>query len=66
MNDVHSSGGGEINASKTEPVKIERGKLFVRTSDSVWRHELILQKYEIIKKLNNKLEKNVIKDIIFV
>ncbi len=56
---------GEINARKTKPIKIDRGILFVRTTDSTWRQELFYQKNEIIKKLNIKLRSDVIKDIIF-
>ena len=57
---------GEINARKAKPFKIDRGKLFVRTTDSTWRQELFYQKNEIIKKLNIKLRRDVIKDIIFL
>ena len=56
---------GEINAKKTEPIKIERGKLFVKTTDSCWRQELYYQKDTIIKKINLLLKKDFIKDIIF-
>ena len=57
---------GEINAKKTKPIRVEGGKLFIRTTDSVWRQELFFQKSEIIKRLNNRLMKDVIKDIIFL
>jgi len=56
---------GEINARKTKPIKIDRGKLFVETTDSTWRQELFYQKNEIIKKLNIRLRSDIIKDIIF-
>ena len=57
---------GEINARKTKPIKIERGKLFVRTTDGAWRQELFYQKNEIIRKLNLKLKNDVVEDIIFL
>ncbi len=57
---------GEINAKKTEPIRIERGKLFVKTEDSCWRQELYYQKRLIIKKINLLLKKEVIQDIIFI
>ncbi len=56
---------GEINARKTELIKIERGKLFVKTTDSCWRQELYYQKDTIIRKINLLLRKDFIKDIIF-
>lgn len=57
---------GEVNARKTKPIKIDRGKLFVRTTDSTWRQELFYQKNEIVKKLNIRLRSDIIKDIIFL
>lgn len=57
---------GEVNARKTKPIKIDRGKLFVRTTNSTWRQELFYQKNEIVKKLNIRLRSDIIKDIIFL
>ena len=57
---------GEKVAKNTEAKSIEHGTLTVETKNSVWRQELLFQKKEIIKKLNRKLKKNIIKDIRFL
>jgi len=56
---------GETIASKSQPKAIERGKLFVAVNSSVWRNELMYHKEMILVKLNDRLGKNTIKDIIF-
>jgi len=38
----------------------------VRTKNSVWKQELQLQKADIIKSLNKKLIKTMIKDLRFI
>ena len=38
---------GDLLASKTEPVRIEEGKLFVRVANSTWMQELQFLKDEI-------------------
>ena len=57
--------GDRINEN-TEPISIENGVLSVKTSNPSWSQELQLQKPHILKKLNNRLNKKVIKDIRFV
>ncbi|MBC8455886.1 DUF721 domain-containing protein [bacterium] len=56
---------GETIASKSQPKSIDRGKLFVAVTSSVWRNELMYHKEMILAKLNDRLGKNTIKDIIF-
>ncbi|MFC1557731.1 DciA family protein [candidate division KSB1 bacterium] len=56
---------GNVNAKKAKPSRIDRGVLFVKVSESAWRQELFLQRYEIKSKLNNVLKGNIIKDIRF-
>ena len=56
--------GKEIS-ERTEPYKIVRGVLFIKVKDPVWRNELQFFKEEIIKKLNNKIGRNVVKEIKF-
>jgi predicted nucleic acid-binding Zn ribbon protein len=48
------------------PVKNKRGILFVKVQDSIWRFELARNKDEIIKKLNEHLKKNSVKDLVFI
>lgn len=57
---------GKQVSENTTPEGVEHGVLTVRTSTPAWRQELQFKKEEIIKKLNNKIEKNVIKDIKFL
>jgi predicted nucleic acid-binding Zn ribbon protein len=42
---------GEEIAARTQPVKIERGVLYVRVDQSAWMQELHFMEREIIKKL---------------
>ena len=57
---------GEKVAKNTNAESIEHGTLTVKTKNPVWRQELLFQKKEIIKKLNKKLKKNIIKEIRFL
>ncbi len=41
-------------AKNTSIQRIDRGKLIVKVTTPVWRNELILKKYEIMKRLNEK------------
>jgi predicted nucleic acid-binding Zn ribbon protein len=49
----------------TEAVKIKNQVLYVSTSSSVWAQELSFLKKEIIKKINEKAGKEVVKDVRF-
>ena len=57
---------GDIVAKNTEPDRVEHGVIIVKVSSPTWRQELYFQKKEIIKKINNKIGKNVIRDIRFI
>ena len=47
-----------LSVSKnTEAVSAENGLLIIKTINSTWRQELQLQKGNIIKKINKRLEK---------
>ena len=48
------------------PVRNKKGVLFVKGQDSIWRFELARNKDEIIKKLNEHLKKNSVKDLVFI
>ncbi|MBD3274415.1 MAG: DUF721 domain-containing protein [Candidatus Marinimicrobia bacterium] len=56
---------GEKLASKTEPVKIEHGKLIIKVSSPVWRNELQFHKEKIKSDLNDRLGKQIVRTIIF-
>jgi len=57
---------GKTMANATSPVRIEHGRLFVQVENPVWRQEIIFYKQKIITKLNKKIGKDIIKDIIFI
>ena len=57
---------GEKVAKNTKPESIESGILTVKTTNPVWRQELLFQKKEIIKKINKRLKKKTIKEIRFL
>ena len=57
---------GEKVAKNTEPDRVEHGVIIIKVSSPTWRQELYFQKNEIIKKINNKIGKNVIRDIRFI
>lgn len=49
----------------TQVVGVENGVLKVIVKDSVWRQELVMMKFEIVRKINDRLGEAVIKDIRF-
>jgi predicted nucleic acid-binding Zn ribbon protein len=53
-------------AEKTQSLRVEDGKMFVRVRTSSWKTELVFMKPDIIKRLNQAVGRKVIKDIIFV
>ena len=57
---------GDKVSQNTSPEKVESGTLYIKTSNPTWRQELVFKKSDIIKKLNNKLGKNTIKEIKFI
>lgn len=61
----HDTVGGTI-AGVSTPERIEHGRMYVRVENSSWRQELHHYKHTIIKRLNKRLKKNVVKEIIFV
>jgi len=48
------------------PVKVEKGILFLRVENSVWRSELKFKEPIIVEKINNYLSEERIKKIKFV
>ena len=56
---------GERVAAHAKPVFFKNGRLFVNVDSSAWLNELKFLKAKIIKQLNEKLEINKVKDIIF-
>jgi len=56
---------GERISNVTKAERIHDGKLFVSVKYSTWRNELIFLKKELITKINESMDQNVVKDIIF-
>jgi predicted nucleic acid-binding Zn ribbon protein len=56
---------GPQAAAATEPESVREGVLFVRTKSSVWSHELTFLKGTIIQRLNQRIGRPVIREIIF-
>lgn len=57
---------GNAIAQFSTPVEIRKNKLFVSVENAAWRYELSSSKSEIIRKLNQRLKKKLIKDIVFI
>ena len=55
---------GQTIAADTSPSKIEKGKLFIKVDSPSWRNQLLFQKDYIKKQINQKMDKNLIKEII--
>ncbi|MBC8312660.1 MAG: DUF721 domain-containing protein [Candidatus Cloacimonetes bacterium] len=57
---------GKILSQKAFVSKLEKDILFVNVTNNVWLQELVLNKLEILEKINKKLNpKEQIKEIIF-
>lgn len=55
--------GDNINAV-TEKVKFEGSKLIVIVKNEAWRYEIHSNRYSIAKRLNDRVNAKVVKDII--
>ena len=56
---------GSLITKQARPAWIEKGKLRVIVSDSIWLQELEFAKDIILKKINSKLGKKAVKKIEF-
>ena len=57
---------GQKIKENTEPIEVKFGVLIVKVKNSVWKQELQFQKDDIIKSLNRKLIKTMIRDLRFI
>jgi len=57
---------GKRVADKNKPLYVKDKILFIKSESPVWAKELSFSKKDIIKKMNNRLDKRFIKDIINV
>jgi len=56
---------GGVYAAHTQNMRVKAKKLFVQLDSPALRQELMMQRSELVKKLNNKVGKKVIEDIVF-
>ena len=56
---------GEQIARVTQAETISDGKLIVSVSRSTWRNELVFLKRDLITRINQVMQQDVVKDIIF-
>lgn len=57
---------GERIASHSTAKDVRDGRLIVEVSSSGWRNELFYLKAEIVEKINVRIGKKIIHDILFV
>lgn len=55
---------GEKIAGVTKQVRFDGPKLIVTVENEVWRYEIHTNRYTIAKKLNDRVDSKVVKDII--
>jgi len=56
---------GERIAGVAKPTRILKGTLFVSVKTGAWRNELSMRKQEIVGRLNEILDDEIVKDIKF-
>ena len=56
---------GETIAKVTEPVSVADGVLTIKVNNPTWRNELTYLKPDILTKLNRRLARKVVSDIVF-
>jgi hypothetical protein len=56
---------GEVISENAKPVRIKAGILYVCVKSSSWSQELKGLEHTIVKKINEKLKKNTVKEIRF-
>src|ERR1051325_9476720 len=57
---------GEAVARNAQPEKIRNGTLFIKCSSPVWMQQLQFMKEMIGEKLNQRLRREIVKNIFFV
>jgi len=57
---------GKSVANRTKELFINDKKLFIRIESSVIKNELVLIREQIIRKINDRVQSNLIEEIIFL
>lgn len=55
---------GNRIASQVTDIHFESGKLVIKVSNQVWRHEIHANRFSIAKRLNEKVKSQIVGDII--
>lgn len=55
---------GPAIAAQAEEPHFKGDKLYVRVKNPAWRHEIHMQRYTIMVKLNQKVNEEIIKEVI--
>lgn len=55
---------GERIAEQAENVHFERGNLIVHVKNPAWRQEIHMKRFSIAKKLNDKVDEQIINEIV--
>jgi predicted nucleic acid-binding Zn ribbon protein len=57
---------GNAIASRTKQVYIHEGVLFLQIESAPLRNELVRAKSKIIELINREMQKNIVKDVVFI
>lgn len=57
---------GEALAAQAKAVGVRQGRLQLAVSSSVWRTHLSFSKQQLLERINQRLGKKVLKDLVFV
>ena len=55
---------GERIAEQTKNIHFERGNLIIHVKNPAWRQEIHMKRFSIAKRLNEKVEEEIIKEIV--
>lgn len=55
---------GERIAEQTENIHFEHGNLIVHVKNPAWRQEIHMKRFSIAKKLNDKVDEKIIREIV--
>lgn len=56
---------GENMANHTRPEQIRYKKLYIKVDNSIWMHQLLFLKEEIIRRVNCSIGREIIKEVRF-
>lgn len=57
---------GESLGKHTHPLRVKDGRIVIAVEDPIWKQEVGLLSREIIRKLNEGMGREVIRDIVLV